>query len=76
MKERDFIEDPERDGHWWEFKTWSYKSFNAFIINLLNFFLMPSLFFELNGSHPLEVVVSTVTFSHVYRGAQLRGIRQ
>ena len=25
MKERDFIEDPERDGHWWEFKSWSYK---------------------------------------------------
>ena len=25
MKERDFIEDPERDGHWWETKTWSYK---------------------------------------------------
>jgi cystathionine beta-synthase len=21
MKERDFIEDPERDSHWWEFKT-------------------------------------------------------
>jgi len=21
MKERDFIEDPERDGHWWEIKT-------------------------------------------------------
>jgi len=21
MKERNFIEDPERDGHWWEFKT-------------------------------------------------------